>query len=98
MDHHAIIFGNSLNGRQNKINIKSDFFKKGHSYVLKVDDEKISFTRPSLDYVGKTAKAVDGGGVDYFKFTITSDLLPKYNRIEINSDDITEDELIVYYN
>lgn len=85
--------GNRLNQRQ--IQSNSSFFTANEDIIVRVDNERIYFSKPTIDYNGKTIKpkAIKSGWVN---FHIVADL-PITKKLEFDGEESTEDELVVYY-
>ena len=76
--------------------VKSDFFKAGEDYIIKVYDDSITFERPTIDYQGVSFTA--GKTHNYWiRFNITNDILPLFKTKEFDEEDSNEDIMVAYY-
>lgn len=74
------------------IRTKSNFFSE--PIIIKITDEKIIFTKPSIDYAGKTiSPTCDKDG--WFHFRINCEL--ELKRLDFDVDESNEDCMVVYY-
>ena len=78
---------------QRTIQVKSRFFST--RVIVKVNHNCIRFTKPTLDYIGKTHKPVATKG-NWRTFQIVAEL-PIIKHLEFDVEESTEDELVVYY-
>jgi len=78
--------------RQKHLASNSIFF--ADDVKIEVDDYCIYITRPSLDYRGKTFKAHNSNGVYH---TAIVDERLECGEFEFDSDESTEDRLVVIY-
>lgn len=78
---------------QRQIQSNSKFFND--DVLVKVDEETIRFTKPNLDYRGKThkPKPLKSG---WYTFLIVAEL-PIIKNLNFDVEESTEDELVVYY-
>ena len=78
-----------------QIRSKSKFFTPNEDVIIKVDNEKITFSKPTIDYNGRTYKAtpINNGWVI---FGIVADL-PILKKLEFDLDESNIDERVVYY-
>ena len=79
--------------RQVQVQSNSKFFSE--DVLVSVDEESIRFTKPSLDYRGKTHKPKELKS-GWYTFCIVAEL-PITKNLEFDDEESTEDELVVYY-
>ena len=78
--------------RQRQITSNSNWFDC--DYILfNVKDDHISITKPNLDYRGKAYKPTKQNS--HFHLLVTAEI--PFGKFEIDVDDSTEDELVIYY-
>jgi hypothetical protein len=89
----SILKGTRENQRQ--IISKYKFFTPNEDLIVKVDNEKITFKKPHIDYNGRTfkPKLINSGWVT---FQIVADL-PIVKNLEFDLDESNIDERVVYY-
>jgi hypothetical protein len=77
-----------------KICSKNKFFIPDEDIIVKVDDEKILITRPSIDYRGRShkPKLIASG---WIIFSIVADI-PLISNLPINLEESNEDQLVIY--
>lgn len=78
---------------QRSITSKHPFFRG--ELIVKIDDEKITFTKPDLSYMGKTYKPFANKKTGFLNTAIMCDIpLGKY---EFDKEESNEDKIVVYY-
>tara|TARA_R110000868_G_scaffold103241_2_gene284352 strand:- start:810 stop:1139 length:330 start_codon:yes stop_codon:yes gene_type:complete len=77
-----------------QINTKSTFFDGCEYFIIKEDEDKITFERAPLDTRRNIKKAVkDNAG--WVRFQFTSQI--PVGRYVVDTDDSDEDRIVVYY-
>lgn len=89
----SILKGTRENQRQ--IQSNSKFFTPNEDVIVKVDNDKITFRKPQIDYNGRTfkPKLIQSGWVT---FQIVADL-PIIKNLEFDLDESNIDERVIYY-
>ncbi len=87
----SVIIYNGSHHRQKHISSKSEFFKG--ELIVKAEYDRVVFTKPSLDYRGKSYKlARDNGG--YYHMQIVSEI--PNGTFEFDIEESNEDCRIIY--
>lgn len=74
---------------------KSNFFKSGEYYIIRINNYNITFTRPNIDNNFCVYKAIKGFNC-WVQFSLPCDLpLGKFN---FDAEESNEDKIVVYYN
>lgn len=81
---------------QSKVQTGSKLLECGESYIVKIDEQKITFELPTLGYVGKTKKAlpITKGKIDVIKMFVPIRLVAGEYKI---SEESNEDKIVVYF-
>ena len=90
----SISISNATTMRQRQIESNSNFFEAGQDYIIKVDDEKIVITRPSVDSNRRTYKATKMLS-GWIRFQILGEL--PLGKFEFDSIDSDVDRAVIYY-
>ena len=93
---YITIYAKEISGNLRNVTSNSTFFENNCEYIVAIDEDKIVFTRPSLDYKGKTSKAKSSSGTNVH-FTIKAEL-PIQKFIPIDLEESNEDQLVIYLN
>lgn len=80
--------------REIKISSKSIFFKG--ELIIKIDENKIVFTKPSITYEGKK-HTLSSNKYGYYNTTIVSELPICTGKFEFDIEESDEDCRVVYY-
>jgi hypothetical protein len=92
----SILINNNKNQNQYMISSKHPLFKNEYIKVS-VDDCRLIFSLPTIDYVGKMYKSkVNNKSSEWRYFSITNEFLIT-GKFEIDAEESSEDELVVYY-
>lgn len=78
--------------RQRHIKSNSNFFKD--ELIIKIDDEKIIFRKPSIDYEGKRYKLTEDNA-EYYHTAVVCEI--PLGKFEFDLDESDEDCRVVYY-
>jgi hypothetical protein len=81
---------------QSKIQTGSKLLECGEAYIMKIDHEKITLELPTIDFRGKTTKAlpITKGKIDVIKMFIPIRLVAGEYKI---SEESNEDRFVVYF-
>ena len=92
----SILINNAKNQNQYMISGKHPILK--NEYVkVDVSYDFLVFSVPTIDYLGKMYKTkINNKNSDWRYFSITNELLIT-GKFEIDTEESTEDELVVYY-
>jgi hypothetical protein len=92
----SILIHNNTGQNQYMIGAKHPMFK--NEYVkVNVSSDCLVFSVPTLDYKGKMYKThINNKSIDWRYFSVTNELLIT-GKFEIDTEESTEDELVVYY-
>lgn len=80
--------------RDRAIFIKSNFFKAGEYYIVRIDDSKITFLRPNIDNNFKLHKASKANS-GLVKMGVVADL--PLGEFKFNEEKSNEDKIVIYY-
>lgn len=83
------------------LNTSSNFFKKGEELIIKVTENHIKITKPTLSYIGKT-NLVNGCGRTWKngkQISFVSNVeIPINKRYFIDEEESNEDVIIIPFN
>ena len=82
-----------INSNQVRLCSNSCFFND--EIIVNIDDEKIVFTKPTIDYRGKLYKMTKIKNNGDFQATITTDI--EFGTLEIEEDETDCDRITIYY-
>lgn len=82
-----------VNSRQMRLSSNSKFFND--EIIIKIDGEKIVFTKPNIDYNGKRYKMHHNKNTGYFETTILTDI--EFENFEVEEDETDCDRITIYY-
>tara|TARA_R110000822_G_C14977789_1_gene458123 strand:+ start:77 stop:418 length:342 start_codon:yes stop_codon:yes gene_type:complete len=92
----SILINNSSSQNQYMISSKHSFFKNEYIKVY-IDDYSLIFSIPTIDYNGKMYKSqINNNSVEWRYFSINNEF-GLTGKFEIDVEDSSEDELVVYY-
>ena len=80
--------------RRKTISSKSEWFDG--RIIITIDEFSIRFTKPTLDYTGKTYPVKDVTAKGWRAISIPCDI-PVGKHFEFDEDESTEDEIVVYF-
>lgn len=78
---------------QRSIRIRSDFFNE--EAIIKIDDNKICFRKPTIDYGGKRHKLSLNKKSGYYEVTVVCEL--PLGKFQFDTEESDEDCMVVYY-
>lgn len=91
-DYISISKGHRDDHRQ--ITTNSKFFVADEYIIVEVNDNKIKFIKPDIDYLGKAYK-IKSRHSNWVGFTIVADL--PMGKFQCDKDETNEDEMVIYY-
>lgn len=87
----------AYNGKHRRIMVHPPFFVANETYILKTIDGGIEFTRPTIDYNGKTLKATpQPPHKNQFAFQVSADF--PLGKFIFDEHESTEDKVVIYFN
>ncbi len=93
---NSINFSKSSYDTRRHISSKSKFFKLDEYIIVKVYDDKIVISKPTIDYGGKCIKvSSQRNGTDWLQFDITGHDLP-LGKLEFDPEESNEDTAVIY--
>jgi hypothetical protein len=96
MHDYITIYQVAKSSTQRLISSKSKFFEPNEDLIVIVTNEKIIIRKPSIDYSGKTHKAIPNHS-GWVTFVIVADL-PLMKKLEPDEEESDEDQAVYYYN
>lgn len=94
MAKNSIFISKGRTERYRNISSNSKFFWEGEYFIIKETETSLKIERASIDYIGKTQKAVRGkSGWVFFQFVSN---LP-IGEFKLDEEEIEEDYVIIYY-
>ncbi len=80
---------------QRTVSSKSIFFVTNEDIIVKLKDDKMIVTRPTIDYNGKTYKVTKISDSGWNCFTFIGQDLP-IGKFEFDTDESNEDMVVIY--